>query len=598
MLIREKSILTVISYLWIAFLVTVSEVHAGEVNFQASIDRDSLNLGQSAQLSLHFGGSSDVPAPELPETEGLQFRYVGPSKRMSFVNGRMSSSVTHIYKIVPLKTGKLQIGPFSFEHDNDIYTSNGLAVEVLDSESETPGHRGQQKKQEVNLSDRVFVKIHVGKSSPYINEIIPFTITLYVNGISIRDIQYPEFYHEGFSSGQFDKPRQFKKAIGGTIYDVVEFKTRIFPTREGEFVLGPARINANIVTQKKRRRRSFDDFFGTYETHPVEIKSEEISMHVLPLPLNGRPEDFRGAVGKFNFDLHVSPHEVKAGDPLTVKMTVSGTGNFNTVTSPELKQYEGFKTYKPQVKQEGNKKIFEQVLIPTSDTIDKFPVVSFSFFSSEKGQYQTITKGGMPLTVHRPDRKERITILEASPAEESRLMKEKFGRDIIYIKESPGRFRTQGRYLYNNVLFLIIQLIPVLLFISLWGMKKRKEKLSTDIGYARRLSAPRKARKGIREAERFLGKNNPPEFYSAVFRTVREYVGNRYHVSSGGITAEVAGELLTEKGINKDIVSRLKGVFRACDMARYAPSETGRTDMEGALRELKEIIDYLERHRG
>ena len=606
---KKVHIIAVVFYLAAPVFFISSATYAEEIKFHISLDRNIMYLGQSAKLNLQFEGSSRIPAPDIPEIDGFQVRYAGPSTRMSIVNGRMLSSVTHIYRLAPLKTGKFQIGPFSFEHKGDTYTSNMISAEVLDSAAHGTDRAREQDKQEVNLSDRVFVKMHIEKTGAYINEIIPLTIKLYVNGISIRDIQYPEYYHEGFSNGQFDKPRQYKEARREVLYDVVEFKTILFATREGKHTLGPARIKANLVTQKKRRRSSssfddffgrdpFDGFFGNYEAHPIELKSEEMSLNVLPLPVEGRPGDFRGAVGNFNFSLSVSPAEVTAGDPVTLTMMISGEGNFNSVNSPELTQHDGFKTYEPQATQEENRKMFEQIVIPTTNAVKKIPAISFSFFNTDKEQYQTILRGDMPLIVRKPEKTEEITIIEGPRFAERALIKETFGRDIIYIKEPPGKLREKGRYFYNNPLFLLFQIVPVLALFFVWTIKKRKEKLTTDIGYARRLLAPRKAKKGMREAEHLLEKNRSGEFYDAVFRTVREYVGNRYHVPSGGITSEVVDDVLTEKGVDQDIVSRLKNVFKECDMARYAPSELGKANMQDTLKELKEIIDYLERYKG
>lgn len=607
--LRKKYIMAFINSLVLALILMSSAAYAKEINFQASLDRDVIYLGQSAQLQLQFQGSTDIPAPDIPAIDSFQARYAGPSTMMSIVNGRMSSSVTHIYRLVPLKTGKFQIGPFSIQHEGDTYKSNAINVEVIDSAPNAGGRtEQQQQKPAANLGDRVFVKMQAGKKSAYINEIIPLTIKLYVNGIGVRDIQYPEYNREGFSGGQFDKPDQHQETVGSSVYDVVEFKTSIFATRDGTYKLGPARIKANLVTQKKRNRHSqfnnffgrdpFDDFFGGYETYPVELKSEALSLKVLPLPETGRPGDFKGALGNFNFNLEVSPAEVKAGDPVTLKMIISGSGNFDSVTSPSLKQHDGFKSYDPQAKQEGNRKIFEQVLIPMTDNIKEVPTVSFSFFNTDRGEFQTIVRGGVPLRVLKSDRKEEVTILDAPENTARSAVREKFGRDIIYIKETPGSLARKGRHLYNNPLFIFLQIVPVLALIGAWIVYKRKERLSTDVGYARRLSAPRTARKGIREAEDFLAKNRPGEFYDAVFKTIREYVGNRFHVPSGGMTADSAGEVLKDKGLAQDMLIRLINIFRECDMARYAPSETGMDKMQETLRELKELIDYLERHKG
>lgn len=596
----EKSIF----YLTTIIILLAGAVFAKDIAFEASLERNIVYLGESVQLNLQFHGTTDIPAPTLAETDGLQSRYVGPSTMMSIVNGRMSSSVTHIYNLVPLKAGNFQIGPLKIEHEGDTYNSNTLTLEVLDNASSGSGHAQEQKKPDINLRDRVFLKMQAAKSRAYINETVLLTIKLYVSNIGVRDIQFPEFKHDDISAGNFDKPLQYQEQTGGTVYDVVEFRTQLFGTKSGEFKLGPSKLKANIITRQKKRMplSPLDDFFrddffgGGYEATPVELASDALTLIVLPYP-DKKPDDFKGAVGDFNLNVEAAPSEVKAGDPVTLKMVITGNGNFSTVTSPALKHSEDFKTYEPQVKQEGGKMIFEQVLIPMTEAVKKLPEVSFSFFNPVKGQYHTLVKGDIPIKVASPENRENATILEAPRSGERPVKKEIYGRDIIYIKESPGELKKKSGYLYKNNFFLLLQVVPLLILASALLLKKQKERLSSDAGYARRLSAPKKAKKGIQHAEYFFNRNMPQKFYDSVFKTVREYLGNRFHIPSGGITIDVVHDLLKDKNIDTAFLDKLKNIFEVCDMARYAPAAPDTMKMQETLNELKEVIDYLERQK-
>ncbi|MBI4849785.1 MAG: protein BatD [Nitrospirae bacterium] len=603
MIKRLKTYQLIIIYLLTAAVTVFSgDAFAKDITFEALLDRNVINIGENVQLNLRFEGTTDIPAPELPNIDGIQSRYAGPSTMMSIVNTSMTSSITHIYKLVPVKTGKFQIPPVTVQHKGETYTSAALTLEVLDSASKGGAPAREQRSPEINLQDRVTVNMQAEKTKVYLNEMVLLSIKLYINRTGLRDVQYPELKHEHVSAGEPEKPVQYQETRGGTTYDVVEFKTRIFATKAGDFRLGPVKIKANLLSRKNRRRPSSpfdsfdDDFFGGYEVTPIELKSNELTLNVLPFPDRNRPDNFKGAVGDFKFNMEASPSAVKVGDPVTVKMIISGKGNFNTVTGPVMKQQEGFKTYEPQVKQEGDRKIFEQVLIPTSDTVRDLPEASFSFFNPDKGQYQTLAKSAIPLQVLKAER-ESSTIMEAPQTGDRMVRREVFGRDIIYIKEAPGELKKKGGYLYKNPFFLLLQIVPLLALVSAWILQKRKEKLSTDIGYARRLTAPKKAKKGIQEAEDFLGKKMPQEFYDSVFRTIREYLGNRFHIPAGGITADVVESVLKEKNIDSGLLSKMKNIFASCDMARYAPAELGAMKMDETLKDLKEVIDYLERHK-
>ena len=597
-----NAIRNILSLLILAAAALPGVASAGEISFEMTVNRNIVSLGHSIELSLIFEGSKSVPAPELRDIDGFKSRYVGPSSRVSIVNGKMSSSITHTYRLIPLKTGRFSIGPFAMDHKNDTYVSNQLSIEVIDGASgqaESP----HQQKQQAALKDRLFLTMKAGKAETYINEIIPLTIKLYVSGLSIRDIQYPEFSHEGFSVEPFGRPKQYKERMGNVVYDIIEFNTSLFGTRAGDFTLGPAILSANLVIKRQRGRSGFfnqdpfDGFFGRYEAEPIELNTNETSLTVLPLPDENRPEDFSGTVGNFNISVEVSPEVIKVGDPVTLKSVVTGRGNFATVTGPVLKNAENFKTYESQSKQGDGRKTFEQILIPITASVKEVPQVVFSYFDTTAGVYRTVLKGPFPITVTKPDKKEVLTILEAPHAAGKTFLKETFGRDIIYIKESPGSTRKIGDYLYGNPLFLLLQIIPVIVFSAVLTLKKRHHRLSTDIGYARRLKAPRKAGKGIKEAEHYLNNNMPREFYDTLFRTLREYIGNRFHVAAGGITADDVDHMLGSRNLEASIVEKIKHIIIECDMARYAPAELNSQKRETALNDLKEVIDFLERNK-
>jgi hypothetical protein len=583
-------------------VIITAPASADTIPFEVSATSTAVMLGQGLQLQLKFQGSQDIPSPELPDISGFQTRYIGPSTVMSIVNGRISSSITHNYRLIPTKTGTFTIGPFSFTYKGDTYTSNSLQVAVVDSRASMQGKEDSRKQVETELRDRIFVTMETEKQEAYLNEILPLTIKLYINGLSVRDIVYPVFEHTGFSVGDFEKPRQYKEKRGNRFFDVVEFKTSFFATRSGILLIGPAQLRCNLISKKQGRHPSsfFDGFFGRdslfgYEATPMEMTSEAIQIDISGFPENDRPKDFKGAVGRFDLNIIASPVEVLTGDPVTLEMTVIGNGNFDTVTPPVLEDHESFKVYDPQVTQDDKKKVYEQVVIPKDASLEKIPDVLFSFFDPYEKKYRTIRKSGPGLTVHEPEEKEQIKILEASQTTEEPLLEEDIGRDIIYIKETPGRLRTEGSYLYKSPLFLSLQVLPVLLLLSVWMIQKKRERLNTDIGYARRLKAPRKARKGLDEASRHLKNNNVEAFYGAVFRILREYIGDRFHLTSGGITIEIVDTNLKKLGLPEEILTDIKDIFSECDIARYAHSGFGSSKMQATLKRLKEVIQTLEK---
>jgi hypothetical protein len=614
----DKKIIIRVFLLSLVFSLWSLICYANDIKFEVTVDRRTVSLGESLQLSLSFHGTQSVSAPDIGEIDGFQVRYLGPSTRMSIVNGRVSTSITHIYTLIPLKTGSFEIGPFSVLIEGKTFTSQALKIEVVSGPSQPktgtqePGV-GQEAISEEQLKDRIFLTIEAGKSQPYVNESIPLSIKLYIDRLGVRDIQYPKFEHESFSIKEFGQPKQFRQNIGGIVYDIIEFNTSMFAVRPGELSLGPAKIDCNLIVRKQQRRRRsvfdddffggffdddiFDNFFGRYETYPFQVVSPPLRIDVQPLPNEGKPTNFKGAIGDFRFKTEASPKEVKAGDPITVTMTVSGAGNFDTVSSPILDSKEGFKVYDPQIKQEANAKVFEQVLIPQSERVEEIPKITFSFFDPRTKEYHSFTQGPFPITVTKPEEAAELKIVEIPQAATKTTKEELLGRDIVYIKESPGKLKRTGQYLHQRVDFWFYHLILLAIFITLTGFHKHQERLKTDERYAKRLFAPAKVKKGILEAQKLLKQERNEEFFDIVHKALRAYLADKFHLPAGGVSIDAVREILLSKNVEERILSKMANIFSACDMARYAPLEFDKSKRETIFNDMREVIDYIERRK-
>ncbi|MCX5668532.1 MAG: hypothetical protein NTX89_00195, partial [Candidatus Omnitrophica bacterium] len=141
------------------------------------------------------------------------------------------------------------------------------------------------------------------------------------------------------------------------------------------------------------------------------------------------------------------------------------------------------------------------------------------------------------------------------------------------------------------------QVIPLLFYLLMVVMHARNRKLKTDLRYARQLLAPRKAKSGILRARGFLEKGSSEEFYDTLFDVLQEYLGNKFHLPSKGITISILDEQLKSKNIPEEILAKLRGIFSECDMVRYAVSQLTRENMQNSLKGLEEVIDYLQRNR-
>jgi len=587
---------------------------AADKKFEVSLDKPKVSIGEKVQLGLSFYGTQSMPAPDLGAIDGLDIRYIGPSTMMTVLNGQVSSSITHMYSVQPLKIGKFQLGPFAFKFKADSYLSNMVFLESVEERVVPIAQAARNQTVEgLGLSDRLFVTLNTDKPAAYVNELIPVTVKFYVNRLNVSDIQLPTFIQEGFSKVEFKEPRQFRERLGGIVYDVLEFKTAIFGMRPGAYRLGPAKIKCNVMVTKRLPGPGMrDDFFGTdsfgdsfrddfftrFERYPMELASKDLQIVISQLPADGRPADFTGAVGDYQFIYTASPTNLKVGDPVTVRMDINGTGNFNTVLIPKLDTTAGFRTYEPQVKTEENRKGFTQVLIPESDQVTQIPKASFTYFDPAARQYTTITQGPIAVKVERGKDEAPPQVVGPSMASPVPAKTDgELGRDIIYIKESPGAWLRKGQIFFRGRVFYGLIIVPLVFLAGLYVFEKRRVRFRSDTVYAGRILALKSSKKGFRNLKRQLKSADQKAFYETLFKAMQDYLGYRLNLPPAGITSDVVERTLAAKGVDMEILRKVKNLFTTCDRARFAYLRDEDYKRQDDVKELGEIVKYFERKK-
>jgi len=580
---------------------------AQDVSFDASVNRKQVELGSVIMLTLSIGGDVQAAPIDLPLMDGFQTRYVGPSSHISIHGSQVTRRHTFMYNLYPQKTGTLTIPSIKTVLNGQTYQTKPIEITVTDAGKAPAGNSGQS-----SLNDKIFTVMNVPKKDVYLNEAIPVTVKLFISELSVSNIRYPDLNTQGLKVLKFDSPNQYKQVIGGITYDVVEFSTTVYPTRTGKLTLGPAGIQCTLLFKKDVNsggtgpRSIFDDdffqsFFGAYDTKDVTLKSTDATLNVKPLPEEGKPKDFSGAVGQFDFDVTVSPNQVQVGDPITLRMRATGEGNMDSVEMPAIKENQDFKVYNPEITERDNMKILEQVVIPRHASIKAFPAVSFSYFDPKEGKYKTITKGPTALMVDplKKDEALRTVGLQkgAVSVSSSSEQSETVGKDIRYIKEFPGRLQKRHQYLWGRTGFWLLVIITLLAWGGAVTGQYYLQKMATDQRFARRLRAPRQAREGLKQAEEFLQQERVKEFYESLYKTMTQYLANRFHVPPGAVnisSVRAAGES-EGRLMEPSVLKKIEEVIKQCEGARFAGQSPDPARMREDLLRTREVIDHYQR---
>jgi len=587
----------VLSFLML--LASSGVLRADPVTFEATVNSPRVSLDEVLQLTLTFTGiNQDLDPVSLPVLNGFTAKYLGPSTSVSIINGDYHSERSFIYNLFPNKVGRFQIPPITATVAGQTYTSKPIDVEVFESSAQAQGPPPSgaapqnQAPTAESLKDKVLIIVSVDRTEVYLNERVPLSIKLLVNAVPIRDIQYPQFDKTGFTVDEYDKPGQDSEVFNGVKYDVVEFKTNIYPSQLGDVSLGPVQIQGNVVYKVGQENNPFgadifNNFFDSYATSPMTVSSQPIHLHVSALPVENRPDDFSGAVGQsFDFQASVAPVQVKVGDPLTLKMDIKGSGNFKGFQMPVFKA-DGFKTYEPQIKNTGDEKTAEEVIIPTATGIKQVPALRFSYFDTSARDYRTITQGPFPVQVTAPNPDQEfkaIGFADVSHAPLAPVNTEFLGKAykaLIKLFHSPWFWAVAGIFLAAGVSYL------------LW--RRFQDRLSNDPAFARRLKAVREARQALALAEGHISKVDPKEFYGLVSKVLRDYLANKWHQSSAALSiGEIISGLRSSKA-DETHIAKVRAVLEQADLVCFAGAAVDPNKMRADLSDVHGLIAYFEK---
>lgn len=579
-------------------LLSAETVHAAK--FTASLDRDTITLGESVSLALTFDGASpnDVPAP--PAIANLQITYVGPSSQFSFVNGQTSSTVTHNFQVTPRQAGDFTIPALTATVNGQKLSTLPLQLKVLKPNAPPP----EAVKSGTQIA---FMKLVLPKKEVYLGEPLTAELQIYFRDMvqNFGNFQITAMPAEGFTVGKNVSGQNRRVQIGNGIYTRVPIYFALSPIKTGPLTIGP--ITATVVVElpsNNRQRDPFEQygfrgFFGRSEQRQVTLATEAETLQSLPLPKENVSPNFNGAIGSYTMTVTAGPTNVATGDPVTVRVQISGHGALEALTLPEQTAWKNFKTYPPTANVETSDqlglqgtKTFEQVVTPESADIKDLPAFSFTFFDPDAKTYRTLTQPPVALTV-RPGGAAPAPVVAA--VKNSSVNEPPPQQDIVNIKTRPGTLAQVGPPLALRPWFVGVQATPVLAFLAAFVWRKRAETLANNPRLRRQRKVSQVIRGGLKELRKHAAEKNSDAFFATLVRLLQEQIGERLDCPASAITEAVVDEKLRPLGLPDTTLVALHDLFQSANLARYAPVQSEQElaalvpRLETTLRELQRM---------
>ncbi|NLY74473.1 MAG: protein BatD [Firmicutes bacterium] len=571
-------------------LIACPVVKGQTLSASAALDTDSVTVGETVELRITVEGTTLAKEPVIEAIDGLEISYLGPSTRVQIVNGEYSASIVHNYQILALKSGSYTLGPFELKVKDEKLNANSVTLQVNDAVSR-PKSQSSPVVEDSPLGDKLFMEMELGKTRLYLGEKTPLKIKVYFSEITIDEMSYPEIDQPEFAMDTMNKPSQRRTTINGRSYQVVEFSTNLTPLKTGSFILGPAQLKCNVMIRQRVRDPFFSDFFTNYQKYPLELKSNQLKITALPLPASGKPATFSGGIGQFQIQVTGQPTEVLQGEPVTLKLTVTGNGNLQMVSAPYLKSDQRLKVYDVQKKTPAKgvtgQVQFEQVVIPLDPQVKQIGPFYLDYFDPRQGKYRQAVAPAIPVTVKPNPDFNTVLFSDAGTATE------RFGEDLVFIKEHPGKLiRREARLIYQRW-FWWLQLLPVLLLLGVLGRRKYQLMLRSNTPKARAIRAANKAAKLMTRVKAKLNQK-PENTLEQLHAIVREYLGEKYGLTTAGMTGSVV-EKISEYGVDPETLREVKDFFEQYDYYRFTGNKIDGTEARRLWEKVNGILKALDR---
>lgn len=415
--------------------------------------------------------------------------------------------------------------------------------------------------------DDLLLEVRIEKSKAYLHEPLPLTVTLLSGPVTLRNIEFPRLGGTGFALGEFSPSRQRSVVRDGRDLTAYEFTTTLTPRRSGTLRPGPAELRCEVATPADGPAA----FFGATEPRRVTLRSELVPLEVLPLPDEGRPAGFSGAVGRFTLATAAQPARVSVGDPLTVVTTVRGAGNLDSIPCPQISG-PGLRAYPPRARRQPDVLVCEQVVIPESATAREIPALGLPFFDPAQGKYRIAA--GKPI---------HLDLLDASPQPAPSSAGRPAARQTI--REHPARKRLAA------VATIISGCLALALLSLVLARQGRYRRCHPDMNTGEQTHCHDSAIAGhLVAAEQALSRNEYVRFCTELYRLLQYWGDSGQRAKPAAMTAYETLDSLRARGFDTDTLATLGDILAVCDRVRYAPDRPDGTEMSEMLTRVRKLL--------
>lgn len=558
--------------------------------------------------------SQDIKDFRAPSIKGFDV-LMGPSRSqqssIQIINGKRTSnsSTAFTYILLAGSPGTYTIPAASVEVNGEKVFSNAISIKVLpqDQNSGNSGNNGggsasssrsQAAGSRISAND-LFITATASKTTVHEQEAILLTYKVYTV-VNLRQLygKMPDL--KGFHTQEVELPQQKTFTLehykGRNYNTTVWSQYVLFPQQTGKLEI-PSITFDGVVAQQTVSDDPFDAFFngGGYVEVKKKITTPKVVINVQPLP--AKPAGFSGAVGEFKLASSINATDVKTNDAVTIKLTLSGTGNMKLIGTPEVKFPQDFEIYDPKVTDDykltnsglTGTKTFEYLAIPRHAGNFSIPAVEFTYFDLKSNSYKTLKTEAYNLKVAKGQGNAGQVISDFTNKESVKML----GKDIRFIKLGDSSLRPKGDFFFGTVGYYLCYLIPLLLFVVFAVIYRQKALENANVAKVKTKKANKVATRRMKLAGKLLAENKKNEFYDEVLKALWGYISDKLSIPVSQLSKDNIEAELANYGVQEALIAEFIGVLNECEYARYAPGNENEA-MDKVYSASVEVISKME----
>ncbi|HAG15314.1 MAG TPA: BatD protein [Bacteroidales bacterium] len=581
-------------------------------------------VSQGQRFNIVFVVNAEIDEFRAPTFDGFQL-LSGPnqaqSSSISFVNGKVSQNIniSYSYILAAPTVGSFTIGAAKCKIDGKDYTTKAQSIEVVaGSSAGTNTSSTATASESVTLEnvgdDQLFIEAFVNKKKVFQGEQILLTNKIFtlvpVSNLSVDKLSaYPGFWSVNLMDNS-EQLKQYNQTVNGKEYIVADLKREaLFAQKTGRLEIAPMELScvAKIPNSKKKTNSNdpfFDSFFNdpffnnAYQSIEKKLVTKKINIDVVPLPSQGKPLDFSGAVGEYSISSSIDRLSLKTNEAVVVKYSVSGDGNLELISNLQLKFPADFEVYDPKVTTNTNNtnngvsgyKIFEYTLIPRSAGNYTIPSVNFNYFNPKTQKYETKSTDSYELQIEKGAASANSNI---SFGNENKEDIRYLGQDIRYIVKYPYKLQLANSRFFGSFGFYFFLFLPLLLLVLIVVVWRKEIKKRSNQGLMKNKLATKLAKRRLKKASEFLKTGNDQEFYVEMSQALWGYIADKFNIPLSSLSVDTVQDYLSDKNVNVELIQEFTQTLNDCEYARFAPGNKN-VVMDKVYREGLLIISKIE----